>query len=229
MRTRSSRLLVCAAVAVAAGLGWSPAAHAAGLAASSAAQPASIPTLPAVTNAVKATTSGLTGPQAPVRAVVRTAPKPVRTAVGETLTVTHHVASVIPSTPRPTLPATKPAAVDRQHQSAAHATHRSAHRITSRASARSSPQSGGALASRDRASTKAVAPSPRPEPASPGGEPPLVPDAGPLGAGAGSAPLLLAFLAATLVLAVPSRGRRMLPARAEGLACALTLDLERPD
>ena len=48
MGTRSSRLLVCGAVAVAAGLGWSPAAHAAGLGASLPAVTPSVSTAPPV-------------------------------------------------------------------------------------------------------------------------------------------------------------------------------------
>src|SRR4029077_2144387 len=48
MGTRAPRLLVCGAVAVAAGLGWSPAAHAAGLGASLPAVTPSVSTAPSV-------------------------------------------------------------------------------------------------------------------------------------------------------------------------------------
>ena len=226
MRIRSSRLVVCGAVAVpvlAGGLAWAPAAHAAGpglplpAAPPAIGSPRTVPSAGAVTGTVKQ-----------VRTVADSTARALGTTVREAPTV-KRVTRVLPSTDN-TRPATttKPAPHDLQRPAARASKPDPGHEARGTAAHPSARASAVAARSgRSRADAIAVATTHQPA-SSPGGDPPSVPDPSPTAAG-GSPPLPLAFLAASVALAIPGLGRRMLPSRAEGLACALTLDLERPD
>lgn len=228
MGIRSLRLVVCGAVAVpvlAGGLAWAPAAHAAGPdiplpAPTPAISPAqTLPSVGAVTKTVEQ-----------VRAVADSTAKTVATTVRETPTVERVARTVLPSTDNTRPPATtKPAPHDLQRPAARAAKPDPRHEAP-RSAARPPARASEVTARSGLSHAEAVAPATHRRSApSPGGNPPSVPDSSPIGAGFGSAPLLLAFVAASAALAMPGLGRRMLPSRAEGLACALTLDLERPD
>jgi len=223
---RSARLVVCGAVAVpvlAAGLAWAPAAHAAGpgvpLPAAPAISPArTVPSADAVTGTVEH-----------VRTVADSTARALGETVRETPTV-KRVTRVLPSTDDKRPPATTKLAPRDVQRSAARDSKPDPHHGAPGTAAhpRWRPSAVAARSGPTRAET--IVPAPQRQPvSSPGGNPPSVPNSSPMGAGVGSTPLLLAFLAASLALAIPGLGRRMLPSLAEGLAYALTLDLERPD
>ena len=232
MGIRLSRLVVCGAVAVpvlAGGLAWAPAAHAAGPGIPVPAAP------PVISPAQPAPSTGaVTESVEQVRTVADSTARALVTTVRETPTV-ERVTRALPSTDNTRPPTTtKPAPHDLERSAARASKRDPAHKARGTAAhgtaAHLSARPSAVTARSGRSHAQAIAPAENHQSgSSPGGNPPSVPDSSPIGAGLGTAPLLLAFVAASAALAVPSLGRRMLPSLAGGVACALTLDLERPD
>jgi hypothetical protein len=211
MRVRAPRLLLCGTVAVAAGLGWSPAAHAAGLGAS----------LPAVTSPVS------TAPPVPASHVISTIDRVTGAVTARVVAAEQQtVARVKPTvSPQPAVRRAVPATADRAAASAV--THEHAHNA-SRAPV--APQ---------RPAGRSPSASTRQAPAGPNIRvvaelSPLQPPLGPLGGAdaAGSPGLALFFVAlasALSALTAPGLGRRLFPSLADGHGFSLIRDLERPD
>ena len=211
MGTRSSRLLVCGAVAVAAGLGWSPAAHAAGLGTS----------LPAVTPSVS------TAPPVSASHVISTVGRVTRGAASRVVSAEQQtVARVEPTvSPPPTTGRPVPPARHRAETTAA------PHMRWNNARQASAAQKLPARHSPNAATRQAPAgPNVRAMPELS----PLQLPAWPLGGAnaAGSSGLALFFVAlatALSALIAPLLGRRLFPPLAEGHGFSLIRDLERPD
>ena len=211
MRTRAPRLLVCGAIAVAAGLGWSPAAHAAGLGTS----------LPAVTPSVS------TAPPASASHVISTVDRVTRAVASRVVSAEHQtVARVNPTvSPQPTTSRAVPAARHRAETTAVPHRRWNSARGTSAGPKRPTRHSPSAVT--------------RQAPAGPDVRvvaelSPLQPPAGPLGGAnaAGSSGLALFFVvlaSALSALTAPGLGRRLFPSLVEGHGFTLIHDLERPD
>lgn len=211
MGTRSSRLLVCGAAAVTAGLGWSPAAHAAGLGAS----------LPAVTPSISI------APPVSASHVISTVDRVARAAASQVTSAEHQTVARLKPTvsPPPTTRRAVPAA--RHHAEATSVPHMRRNSATQASAAPKRPTLHSPNASTQKApagaSVRVVPELSR-----------LHPPAGPLGGanavgGSGVALFFIALASALSALAAPGLGRRLFPSLAEGHGFFLIRDLERPD
>jgi hypothetical protein len=211
MRIRAPRLLVCGAVAVAAGLGWSPAAHAAGLGTS----------LPAVTPSVS------TAPPVSPSPVISTVDRVTGAITAQVVSAEQQtVARVMPTvSPQPATGRAGPATGDRAKTRAV--THMRTHNASQAPVAPQRPAGhspGAAIRHAPPGPNIRVVPKLSP----------LQPPSGPLGdadaAGSPGVALFFVALASALsALAAPGLGRRLFPSLAEGHGFSLIRDLERPD
>jgi hypothetical protein len=222
VRTWSSRLRVCGAVAapvLATAFGWTPAAHAAGLRASLPAAPPPVSAAPAVAT-VHSVTQTVTG-----------AVSAVTTQKTQVVAAAHHVATAVSGSsttaPARTAPAAQAAAPTKRAVSSPRR-HRAVQAATSAPKRHSNRVATGVAI--DRRADAAAGPTAQVVPELPASQllPGFLP--GPsAGGGSGFALLLVALAVALSALAAPGLGRRLMPSLADGRDCALTLDLERPD
>jgi hypothetical protein len=222
VRTRSSRLRVCGAVAapvLVAAFGWTPAAHAAGPGASlPTVPPVSVAPAVAVVHAVRQTVAGAASTvgarRSPVVATARDVVKRATTAViGASTTASPHTASA---------PKTGAGATERADR--AQPRHRAAQ------AASGAPQLARGSGPGVAVQLAAAGPSAQVAHELPGLQPPSGLFSGvTMGGGSGFALLFVALAAAFSGLAAPGLGRRLMPSIADGRDRALTLDLERPD
>ncbi len=225
MRTRSSRLRVCGAVAapvLVAAFGWTPAAHAAGPGASLPSVPPvsaapAVAAVHSVTQTVAGAASAVGARKSPVVATAHDVVKRATTAVtGTSTTASAHTA-----------PAAKTGAGATKGADRAQPRHRAA-QVASGAPKRAGGSAPGVAA--QRGSDAAAGPSAQVVPELPGLQPPSGLFSGATaGGGSGFALVFVALAAALSALAAPGLGRRLMPSIADGRDRALTLDLERPD
>jgi hypothetical protein len=211
MRVRAPRLLVCGAVAVTAGLAWSPAAHAAGLGTS----------LPAVTPSVS------TAPRVSASHVISTVDRVTGAVTARVVAAEQQtVARVRPTvSPQPTTRRAVPAAGDRAETSAV--THTRANNATQASVAPKRPAGHSPSAAiRQAPAGQNIRVVPKLSPL----QPPLGPLGGADAAGSPGVALFFVALASALAaLTAPGLGRRLFPSLAEGHGFSLIRDLERPD
>jgi hypothetical protein len=225
----NARLGLVGAAAIpllAAAFAWAPTAHAAGPGPSLPTLPSPPATVPQVTRVVAREVSSVAARVTPAANAASRALRHVTKAVSAISMATQSVARVVPpsAVKASSPPATAPHAASRA--STRPTDRERPDRTGQRAAARPRAPLGMRADSRsDQTSAAPIVTLPRPSPLS---GPLSVSGAGAAGAASGFAPLL-ALAAALLALAGPGRGRRMLQSIVEGRACALTLDLERPD